>query len=143
MLAGSLLAECESGRVGDRFVTPDFTWPLGILAIIEKRNSQYTTKKSGNDPESHASTTALRLPEDSVRSDNADVPELRLMIAMLGVLMCIVGEVAFSKIPATDGIPLGQSIVVRFWSWGHLHWVHLAVASGLGACGVQMVTSIA
>jgi hypothetical protein len=103
MLAGSLIAECGTGRAGDKFVTPGFTCPLGILAIIEKRNLQYATKKSENDPEIHTSTTALRLPEDSVRSDKTKVPELRLVIAMVGMLMCIVREFHFSKTPAADG----------------------------------------
>ena len=45
MLAGSVLAECGTGRVGDKLVSSDFSCPLGLLTIIEKRNAEYAAGK--------------------------------------------------------------------------------------------------
>ncbi|KAF9777294.1 major facilitator superfamily domain-containing protein [Thelephora terrestris] len=96
LLAGSLLAECGTGRMGDK----------------------------GSDPEITTSTSALCLPKD-VQSDSTKVPEMRLVIAFPGILICIASLLWFG-----------------FGVEKHLHWAHLAVASGLGAYGTQMVTSI-
>jgi hypothetical protein len=143
LLAGSLLAECGTGRMGDKVVASDFSCPLGIPAIIERRNAKYATGKRGSDPEITTSTTALCLPED-VQSDSTKVPEMRLVIAFPGILICIVRglEGLFTDLP-----PLIRSMQASLLWFGfgvekHLHWAHLAVASGLGAYGTQMVTSI-
>lgn len=91
MLAGSLLAECGTGQAGDKFVSPDFSCPLGILTIICKRNAEYAARKKGCDPERSASVTTLHRPEGEVQRDGSRVPEMRLVIGLLGILVCIVG----------------------------------------------------
>ena len=105
MLAGSLLAECGTGQLGDKIVAPDFSCPLGIPAIIERRNAKYAASKKGGDPGSTSSTIALCLPED-VRTDGTKVPEMRLVIALFGMLTCIVSNI--EVVPKT--IPV--------------HWIH-------------------
>ena len=45
MLAGSLLAECGTGRVGDKLVSSDFSCPLGLLTVFEERNAEYAAGK--------------------------------------------------------------------------------------------------
>ena len=115
MLAGSLLAEVGTGQAGDRCVAADLSGPLGLL--IGKRNAEYAAnKKAAADVESSTSFSALRRPEDDVRSDSTKVPEMRLIIALLGMLICIV-----SCTPSMDPrrsvlirTPPGRPFVVRF-----------------------------
>ena len=89
MLAGSLLAECGTGQAGDKCVAADLSGPLGVL--IGKRNAGYAASKKSSDAESPASVTAIRRPEGDARSDSTKVPEMRLVIALLGIVICIVG----------------------------------------------------
>lgn len=93
MLAGSILAECSTGQVGDKFVSSDFSCPLGILAIIGKRNAEYAARKHGTGLES--SVTALHQPDhdSDVLRDSSTAPEKRLVIALLGMITCIVGRI--------------------------------------------------
>jgi hypothetical protein len=57
MLARSLLAECGPGQVGDKFVSSDFSCPLGMVAMIGKLNAKDPARNKGIGSES--STTAL------------------------------------------------------------------------------------
>ena len=91
MLVGSLLAECGTGRVGDKLVSSDFYCPLGLLTIIEKRNAKYAAGKRADGAENPTSVTAIRPQGDDVRSDSTKVPETRLVLALLGSFFCIVG----------------------------------------------------
>jgi len=117
MLAGSLLAEVGTGRAGDRCVAADLSSPLGVL--IGRRNAEYAASAKGGDPESPT------LRRADVRNDSSKVPEMRLVIALVGMLISIAGLLWFG-----------------FGVEKHLHWAHLAVSSGVAAYGVQMVTSI-
>ena len=91
MLVGSLLAECGTGRVGDKLVSSDFSCPLGVLTIIEKRNAKYAAGKRAGGAESTTSVTVIPPQGDDVRSDSTKVPETRLVLALLGSFFCIVG----------------------------------------------------
>jgi len=85
MLIGSLLAECGTGRTGDRCVAADLSGTLGSL--IGRRNAEYAaSNKKSFDIESPSSA-----PVDA-RSDSTKVPEMRLIIAVLGMLICIVSD---------------------------------------------------
>jgi hypothetical protein len=102
MLAGSLLAECRPGQVGDKFVSSDFSCPLGMLGIIDKCNTKYAARNKGISPES--STTALHQPEDGVRKGGSRIPEARLVITLFGMFVCIVRGFRFvSKISSIYG----------------------------------------
>ena len=90
MLAGSLLAECGTGQAGDKCVAADLSGPLGVL--IGKRNAGYANSKKENDIESPTYEITTRQPAGEVQSDSTKVPEMRLVIALLGVLICIVGH---------------------------------------------------
>ena len=84
MLIGSLLAECGTGRAGDRCVAADLSGPLGLL--IGKRNAEYAAGKKSLDVgnlKAHGS-------EADARSNSTKVPEMRLIIGLLGLLICIV-----------------------------------------------------
>jgi hypothetical protein len=50
MLAGSLLAECCLEQVGDTFVSSNFSCPLGMLGIIDKRNTKSAAATRGLAP---------------------------------------------------------------------------------------------
>lgn len=89
MLAGSLLAECGTGRAGDKCVAADLSSLLGVL--VGRRNAEYASGTKPIDPESSASATVVRSPEGDAKSDSTKVPEMRLVIALLGTLICIVG----------------------------------------------------
>lgn len=89
MLAGSLLAGCGIGRAGDKCVIADLSGPLGVL--IGKRNADYAANKKTIDAETPTSVTTVYGPEDDARGDRTKVPEMRLVIALVGVLICIVG----------------------------------------------------
>ena len=103
MLAGSLLAEVGTGQAGDRCVAADLSSPLGLL--IGKRNAEYAiNKKVSIDVESATSSTALRRLEGDARSDSTKVPEMRLIIALLGILICIVS--------CTTGVVLRRSVLI-------------------------------
>jgi len=97
MLLGSLLAECGTGQAGDKCVAADLSGPLGVL--IGKRNANYAASEKPSDAESPASVTAVRRPEGDVRSDSTKVPEMRLVIALLGMLICIVGRLPSRFLP--------------------------------------------
>jgi len=88
MLAGSLLAECGTGQAGDRCVAADLSSPLGML--IGRHNADYAARKKGGDAEGPASVTAIRRMEGNVQSDSSKVPEMRLVVALVGTLICIV-----------------------------------------------------
>jgi hypothetical protein len=90
MLVGSLLAECGTGQAGDKCVAADLSSPLGVL--IGKRNAGYAISKKENDIESPTYEITTRRPAGEVQSDSTKVPEMRLVIALLGVLICIVGD---------------------------------------------------
>ena len=98
MLIGSLLAECGTGRAGDKCVAADLSGTLGTL--IGRRNAEYAASKKASDVENPTSGTALHRSKGDVRSDSTKVPEMRLAIALVGVLICIV-----SGLPV--GFPLG------------------------------------
>jgi len=123
MLIGSLLAECGTGQAGDKCVAADLSSPLGVL--IGKRNAEYAASNKGVDAESPKSVNGTRRHEGDVRSDSTKVPEMRLVLAVLGMLISIAGLLWFG-----------------FGVKKHLHWAHLAVATGVAAYGAQMVTSI-
>lgn len=119
MLAGSLLAECGTGQVGDKFVSSDFSCPLGTLSIIGKRNAEYAARKKGTGAGSSTSVAALRQSEEDVQRGNSRIPEARLVLALLGMLMCIVGGCRLvSKITSVNGggIHAGRTFVVWFRS---------------------------
>ena len=88
MLFGSLLAECGTGQAGDKCVAADLSGLLGVL--VGKRNAEYATSNKSNDVENPASATLARSNGD-VQSDSTKVPEMRLVIALLGMVICIVG----------------------------------------------------
>jgi hypothetical protein len=88
MLIGSLLAECGTGQAGDRCVAADLSGPLGLL--IGQRNAEYAATEKARDVENSVSAPATRGREVD-RSDSSKVPEMRLIIALLGMLICIVG----------------------------------------------------
>ena len=110
MLAGSLLAEVGTGRAGDRCVAADLSSPLGVL--IGRRNAEYAASGKGGDAESPA------LRRADVRSDSSKVPEMRLVIALVGMLISIVGSPrgGFPRPTSDDRICLGRSAVVWFRS---------------------------
>jgi len=84
MLIGSLLAECGTGQAGDRCVAADLSSILGLL--IGRRNAEYAASKKSLDAENPASASVA-----DAKSDSTKVPEMRLVIAVLGMLICIVG----------------------------------------------------
>ena len=93
MLVGSLLAECGTGQVGDKLVSSDFSCPLGILTIVSKRNAVYAARNTGSASQSSASVAALRPQEDDVQRDTSSVPEARLVLALVGMFICIVRRI--------------------------------------------------
>ena len=107
MLVGSLLAECGTGRAGDKCVAADLSNPLGVL--IGRRNASYTTSKESSDVESPSSTTTVHRPGGGVRSDSSKVPEMRLVIALFGILICIVGCIL-------NGFPFYALLTIPFRS---------------------------
>ena len=88
MLIGSLLAECGTGRAGDKCVAADLSGTLGLL--IGRRNAEYAASKKANDVESPTSATGIHQSKGDIRSDSTKVPEMRLVLALVGVLVCIV-----------------------------------------------------
>ena len=103
MLAGSLLAECGTGQAGDKCVAADLSGPLGVL--IGKRNANYANSKKESDIESPTYEITTRQPAGDVQSDSTKVPEMRLVIALLGVLICIVGHLQNSFLkPSANSI---------------------------------------
>lgn len=88
MLIGSLLAECGTGQAGDKCVASDLSSLLGLL--IGRRNAEYAASKKSYDAENFVSTPATLGPEADAKSDSTKVPEMRLVIAVLGMLICIV-----------------------------------------------------
>jgi len=115
MLVGSLLAECGTGQAGDKCVAADLSGNLGVL--IGRRNADYATSKKAVDVESPKSATTIHRPEGDSRSDSTKVPEMRLVIALFGVLVCIVSglQVGF-KIGTCSLYFLGRPSVVWYWS---------------------------
>jgi len=106
MLIGSLLAELVAGRLGDRFVAESSRSPIGMWIL--KKNDR-----------------APRSRDDVEDTEEERVPELRLIVGLVGVLFSIAGLLWF-----------GMSVEM------HLHWAHPAAATGLAALGVQTLTSI-
>jgi len=98
MLVGSLLAECGTGQAGDKCVAADLSGTLGTL--IGRRNADYSASKKANDVESPTAATAIHRSKGDAQSDSTKVPEMRLAIALVGVLICIVSDVRI-------GFPLG------------------------------------
>jgi len=90
MLAGSLLAECGTGQAGDKCVAVDLSSPLGVL--VGRRNAEYAANKKSSDIESPTSVAAVRKSAGDAQSDSTKVPEMRLVIALLGMLICIVSR---------------------------------------------------
>jgi len=88
MLIGSLLAECGTGQAGDRCVAADLSSPLGML--IGRRNADYASSNKGGDVGGPPYMNTLRRPGGEVRSDSTKVPEMRLILAFIGMLICIV-----------------------------------------------------
>jgi len=88
MLIGSLLAECGTGQAGDKCVASDLSSFLGLL--IGRRNAEYAASEKSYDAENSVSTPATLGPEADAKSDSTKVPEMRLVIAVLGMLICIV-----------------------------------------------------
>ena len=84
-MIGSLLAECGTGQAGDRCVAADLSGTLGSL--IGRRNAEYA---AGNE-KSFDIERPSSAPVDA-RSDSTKVPEMRLIIAVLGMLICIVSD---------------------------------------------------
>ena len=95
MLIGSLLAECGTGRAGDKCVAADLSGTLGLL--IGRRNANYAASKKANNVESPTSATAIHRSKGDAWSDSTKVPEMRLVIALVGVLFCIV-SVAYESV---------------------------------------------
>ena len=90
MLVGSLLAEYSTGRAGDKCVAADLSSLLGVL--VGRRNADYAASEKSIDVESPSPVSPIhRRPGDGVRSDSSKVPEMRLVIALIGILICIVG----------------------------------------------------
>jgi len=101
MLIGSLLAECGTGQAGDRCVAADLSSPLGML--IGRRNADYAAKEKGGDVEGPPYMNTLRRPGVEVRSDSTKVPEMRLILAFIGILISIVrGLRKVSQTTSTD-----------------------------------------
>lgn len=88
MVAGSLLAEFGTGRAGDKCVAAELSSPLGLF--IGKRNAEYSAGKKSIEIETPASPIAVHRPNGNAKSDSTKVPEMRLVIALLGMLICIV-----------------------------------------------------
>ena len=88
MLIGSLLAEIGTGQVGDKCVAADLSSLLGVL--IGRRNAEYAGNKKSIDVERPESAAANHRPEGDARNDSSKVPEMRLVLALLGVLICMV-----------------------------------------------------
>ena len=114
MLLGSLLAECGTGRAGDKCVAADLSSPLG--ALIGRRNADYAASRKSTDVESPNSVSPLHRPADNSRSDSSKVPEMRLVIAFLGILICMVSRLNCFLICIHSPYHLGRSFVVRFRS---------------------------
>ena len=113
MLIGSLLAECGTGQAGDKCVAADLSSTLGVL--IGRRNADYAAKKNSIDIETPTSVTPFHRPGDDVRSDSSKVPEMRLIIAFIGIHICIVSR-QHSGFPAGNLLTtfLGWPCVVRY-----------------------------
>ena len=90
MLIGSLLAEFGTGRAGDKCVAADLSGLLGSL--IGRRNAEYAADKKSGDVESPVFDPAAHGQETDAKSDSPKVPEMRLIIALFGMLICIVGD---------------------------------------------------
>ena len=90
MLIGSVLAEFGTGQVGDKCVAADLSSPLGVL--IGKRNADYATGTKASEVENPTSVSTVRHPEGASKSDSTRVPEMRLVIGLVGILICIVGD---------------------------------------------------
>ena len=86
MLVGSLLAELVAGRLGDRFVAESSRSPIGMWIL--KRNDR-----------------APRIRDDVEDTEEERVPELRLIVGLVGVLFSIVSRFIL-LIPSTIRIDI-------------------------------------